>query len=254
MVERLHRQLKAAIMCHREPSWTKILNAVLLGIRSAWKEDLQGCIAEMVYGQSLRHPGEFLVSPQHAQHMSPSAFIQSLRQQLADLRPTDGTRHGQKSIFVHKSLRDCKQVFLRHDAVRLGLQPPYDGPYPVVQRSERTMIIRVKGRDMTVSIERVKPAHVLEELVLPSSHITLGIHRQQQPPIQSSQLPSNHQPSSPSSDYQPSPPLSDHQPPPLPSTTLVKKKVSFAMPLRRSQRLKNRMPLRRSERLKNRAS
>ena len=59
MVERLHRQLKAAIRCHRQ-RWTEVLPLVLLGIRSAWKEDLDATAAEMVYGQPLRLPGEFL--------------------------------------------------------------------------------------------------------------------------------------------------------------------------------------------------
>lgn len=40
MVERLHRQLKAAIMCQQQYRWTQSLPTVLLGIRSAWKEDL----------------------------------------------------------------------------------------------------------------------------------------------------------------------------------------------------------------------
>ena len=41
MVERFHRQLKAAIMAHESPnSWTTTLPAVLLGIRSAVKETL----------------------------------------------------------------------------------------------------------------------------------------------------------------------------------------------------------------------
>jgi hypothetical protein len=31
-----------------------------MGIRSAWKNDLGATVAEMVYGQSLPLPGEFL--------------------------------------------------------------------------------------------------------------------------------------------------------------------------------------------------
>ena len=35
MVERLHRQLKAAIRCQQNVRWTEALSTVLLGIRSA---------------------------------------------------------------------------------------------------------------------------------------------------------------------------------------------------------------------------
>ncbi|CAK1584822.1 unnamed protein product [Parnassius mnemosyne] len=59
LIERFHRQLKAAIMCHADEHWTESLPLVLLGIRSAFKEDLQSSSAELVYGEPLRLPGEF---------------------------------------------------------------------------------------------------------------------------------------------------------------------------------------------------
>ena len=60
MVERFHRQLKAAIMAHKSPNpWTITLPSVLLGVRSAVKELLGRSAAEMIYGTTLRLPGEF---------------------------------------------------------------------------------------------------------------------------------------------------------------------------------------------------
>ena len=60
MVERSHRQLKAAIMAHESPNpWTTTLSAVLLGVCSAVKELLGRSAAEMIYGTTLRLPGEF---------------------------------------------------------------------------------------------------------------------------------------------------------------------------------------------------
>jgi hypothetical protein len=60
VVERFHRALKAAIMCHADQQWTEALPLVLLGIRTAFKEDLQASVAELVYGEPLRLPGELL--------------------------------------------------------------------------------------------------------------------------------------------------------------------------------------------------
>ena len=40
MIERLHRQLKAALMCHADEHTEEALPLLLLGIRSAWKNDL----------------------------------------------------------------------------------------------------------------------------------------------------------------------------------------------------------------------
>ncbi|KAG8185162.1 hypothetical protein JTE90_005141 [Oedothorax gibbosus] len=47
LVERMHRQLKAAIKCHATDRWTDTLPTVLLGIRSCLKDDIQGSVAEM---------------------------------------------------------------------------------------------------------------------------------------------------------------------------------------------------------------
>ena len=60
MVEHVHRQLKAANMAHKLPNpWTTMLPAALLGIRSTVKELLGRSAAKMVYGTTLRLPGEF---------------------------------------------------------------------------------------------------------------------------------------------------------------------------------------------------
>jgi hypothetical protein len=51
LVERLHRTLKAAIMCHADEQWTAVLPLVLLGLFTAYK-DLQTSAAELVYSES----------------------------------------------------------------------------------------------------------------------------------------------------------------------------------------------------------
>ena len=56
MVERLHRQLKAAIKCHENDGWAEVLPIVLLGIRTAIKEDLKASSSELLYGTTLRLP------------------------------------------------------------------------------------------------------------------------------------------------------------------------------------------------------
>ncbi|KAJ3666573.1 hypothetical protein Zmor_002010 [Zophobas morio] len=43
------------------------------------------------------------------------------------------------------------------------LQQPYDGPYRVVRRSAKTFVVNIKGRDVTVSIDRLKPAYILND-------------------------------------------------------------------------------------------
>jgi hypothetical protein len=120
LVERLHRTLKAAIVCHADDKWTESL-PIVLGIRTAYKEDLQSYTAQLVYGEPLRIPGE-LMTPA-APKVEASAFIQQLRRHMDQLRPTPATRHASPASFIHKDLQDATHVFLRQDAIRRALEP-----------------------------------------------------------------------------------------------------------------------------------
>ena len=74
MVERFHRSMKAALMCHAGDQWTDVLPLVLLGLRAAFKEDIQASAADLVYGEPLCIPGELVVAG--PQHVDSSVFIQ----------------------------------------------------------------------------------------------------------------------------------------------------------------------------------
>eukprot|EP00794_Sanderia_malayensis_P005072 gene5072-biopygen4130 len=60
MVERFHRQLKASVKAQPDPSmWSEILPVILLSIRSTFKPHLDATPAQLVYGTTLRLPGQF---------------------------------------------------------------------------------------------------------------------------------------------------------------------------------------------------
>jgi hypothetical protein len=112
LVERFHRTLKAAIMCQVDQQWTDAFPLVLLGIRTAFKEDLQTSVAELVYGEPLRIPGELLTPT--AKPVDPAHLITELRQHMARLRPVPAARHASPSTFVHSDLERFTHVFLLH--------------------------------------------------------------------------------------------------------------------------------------------
>jgi hypothetical protein len=60
LVERFHWKLRAVIMCHADQQWTEALPLALLGIRMAFKEDLQASVAELMYSELLSIPGKLL--------------------------------------------------------------------------------------------------------------------------------------------------------------------------------------------------
>jgi len=158
--ERLHRNLNAAIMCHAEKKWTDALPLVLLGIRTAYKEDLQSSAAELVYGEPLRVPVELLVAA--APRFEASTFIEQLRRHMDELRPTPVARNASPGTFNHKGLRVSNHVFLRQDSKRRAQEPPYTGTHKVTARTDKTLTIVVRGRQVNVSADRVKPAYVLD--------------------------------------------------------------------------------------------
>ena len=160
MVERFHRQLKASLKASPHPErWTDMLPLALLGIRCTLKEDLKCTAAELVYGTSLRLPGEFF-APQRATDVDPASYVTHLKQTMRALRCTP-TRHSTSSRrHSDNSLSSASHVFVRHDAVKKPLQQPYDGPYLVLDRSDRFYTLDLNGRTDKVSIDRLKPAYI----------------------------------------------------------------------------------------------
>lgn len=176
MIERVHRQLKASIMCHGG-EWLSALPLVLLGMRSCFKEDLKSSVAEMLYGETLRLPGELLVpSLSSGPNTSPADFVVSLKRHMSNIRPVPPSRHGDLTTFIFKDLATSSHVYLREDAVRRTLQPPYSGPYQIIERASdgKTLTLNIRGRKTAVSVDRVKPAFIersenVRDVVLPTA-------------------------------------------------------------------------------------
>jgi hypothetical protein len=61
-----------------------------------------------------------------------------------------------------KDLRESTHVFLRQDAIRRALEPPYSGPQKVIARTDKILKIDVRGRQVTVSTDRINSAYILE--------------------------------------------------------------------------------------------
>ncbi|GFT33516.1 retrovirus-related Pol polyprotein from transposon 412 [Nephila pilipes] len=149
-------------MAHGNAQWTTVLPTILMGFRATWKEDLQATTAEMIYGAPIRLPGEFLCPSKPS--ADPVTFVGRLRETMQRLSPPTTQHHGHHTIFVSKDLTTCSHVFLRTDSLKKGLQPPYEGPYKVVSRTEKVFRILRHGKEVSVNIDRLKPAYIPKEL------------------------------------------------------------------------------------------
>ena len=160
MVERFHRQLNGAIMASEDSMrWMRRLPLVLLDIRLSFKDDIKGSPAEMVYGQSLRLPAEVSVPSSKNNSEDLPDFIVNLKKAFQTLKTTATTQKTSITPYVPKNLNDCEQVFARVDKVKTGLQAPYEGPFDVVRRFRKFFIINRKGKNESISIDRLKPAY-----------------------------------------------------------------------------------------------
>ena len=161
IVEQYHRVLKASIKAQKQPSdWYSNLGWILLGLGTTICNDMDFSPAEMLYDSSLRLPGEFL-SPQKEQ--SHIEYVQELRSFVQNLKPTPVRKPTPRSVYIDRKLSTCSHVFVRHDAVKIGLQRPYDGPYKVLQRTDKYFKIKLNGIVDNVSIDRLKPAILLSD-------------------------------------------------------------------------------------------
>ncbi|GBN77067.1 Transposon Ty3-I Gag-Pol polyprotein [Araneus ventricosus] len=162
IIERLHRHLKSALKAHNHIKWTEMLPIVLLGLRSALKEDINATCAQLVYGTTLRLPSDLVTSGSINQTINPT-YVTSLIQTMRSLNPVSPALHGIPKIYINPSLKTCSHIFLRSDKVNPPLTPPYTGPHLVITRNDKNFIINLNGKQSTVSIDRVKPAYLIAD-------------------------------------------------------------------------------------------
>jgi hypothetical protein len=155
LVERFHRQLKEALRARAAgDKWMDSLPWVLLGLRSAPKEDSGLSSAELVYGAPLSLPGEFLGSPD----MSVETLVDRARTGLPSFEPP-ATRpcHPEAGKNLPAALASASHVYVLRGGSLPPLAPRYSGPFVVLERSAKTFRLAVGNREEVVSVDRLKP-------------------------------------------------------------------------------------------------
>ena len=103
LVERLHRQLKSSIMARSTGvDWMEQLPLVMLGIRTAWRTELDCSPAELVYGTALTVPGSMIgdhgEQSQDRQSLPTSDFVENLFRSMRELSPTEMAHHATAKV------------------------------------------------------------------------------------------------------------------------------------------------------------
>jgi cleavage and polyadenylation specificity factor subunit 1 len=150
LVERFHRSLKATLRAKlKGPDWCSQLPWTMLGLRTAPKENGVSA-ADATLRHAPKLPGRF-VAPSQDVRLSGQSPVISV------------SHHGTPSSGVPAAIRTAKHAFLRVDSNRKPLQRPYQGPYQITSRNNKTATLRINGKERTVSLDRLKPAFLPEE-------------------------------------------------------------------------------------------
>ena len=151
MVERCHGQLKAALRARlASTEWPEHLPWVLLGLRTAPKEDSAISSAELMFGTPLSLPAEFIRDAEPpAEH-----FLERLRgMEMPATRPLT---YAEVAAKPPTALMEASHVYIRRGGAITPLAPLYTGPYKVLARQAKFFQAgnwRLAGDCVSVSLE-----------------------------------------------------------------------------------------------------
>ena len=103
-------------------------------------------------------PGEFVADP--TEPWSAASYLRELRVDARPFAPRPTSAHGAHQMYIPTELQSAPFVFVRHGAHRGPLRPPYDGPFRVIRPGPKHFVVDMGGRPETVTIDRLKPAHL----------------------------------------------------------------------------------------------
>ncbi|GBN05004.1 hypothetical protein AVEN_63755-1 [Araneus ventricosus] len=81
---------------------------------------------------------------------------------METMGPSTTLKNSGQHIFVNKDLENYSHVFQNIDRIKKQLESPYEGPFPVIERKDKYFTINIKGKNVNVSLDRLKPDYSLE--------------------------------------------------------------------------------------------
>lgn len=122
--------------------------------------------AELVYGTTLRLPGDFFSNPTVE---DPSSFVSRLRHSMQRQQFVPTRWHGSHDTYLPPDLHTASHVYVRRDDHKPPLTRPYVGPYQVLRRSTKHFALDVNGKIKEYSVGSLKPAKLECSQATPAS-------------------------------------------------------------------------------------
>ena len=134
LAERMICSIKTALTAKLDKNhWTYHLPFIILSLNSMYKEDLKCCSAELVYGQSLRLPGNLCVDITPSEHVFRDDLVAKVRQFARECRTSETRVNQNPEVYLPRSLQTCTHVFIKNDPIKSNLTPTYDVPLKYVR-------------------------------------------------------------------------------------------------------------------------
>ena len=122
------------------------------------KEDIGCSSSELTLGITLRLPGQFFSD--NDETVSHTEYRLRLVTFMKSLKPSLPRKPCRRSSYLEKAPRTCTHVFVRDDGSATSLQPAYTGPFHDLDQGHKYFILDLGDRTDSVSINRLKAAHM----------------------------------------------------------------------------------------------
>ena len=99
---------------------------------------------------------------------SPDILLRTLHRKVQGFMPVPTSQHGTQSSSVPSDLHSSQYVFVRHDCHCSPLEHPYEGLFRVITSSPKVFTIERGGKLETISVDRLKPAHLDFDMPVPT--------------------------------------------------------------------------------------
>ena len=162
-LERYHRTLKTALKTHKT-DWLKALPIVQLSLRCIPNETGY-CPFTAVTGAPILLPHfSFDQNQQSMTEKQRSQYIQELAQRMSEIT-FSSLANGNHHCSTKHSLAPAPQIkigdfaWVRIDRVRRPLEAPYQGPFKIIDKSNKVVKLELPGGKVTtISLDRIKLA------------------------------------------------------------------------------------------------
>ena len=84
------------------------------------------------------------------QTSDPVNYAAHLKNMMQRLQPPSVHKYQQRKSRVHTDLSTCSYIFMRNDSVKKALQPPFDGPFLVLNRMDKHFTLDIAGKKKVV--------------------------------------------------------------------------------------------------------